>query len=117
MPITAKDLELRFMSPDRIAQTRRNLRELGEAVKVVNGGEEGARRSMIRMDLPRDMPEKNQIPELISDRDWNIAKTYINDPNATLVSVGESHGISRERVRQVIARAYRMWRKSDWRGE
>ena len=47
-------------------------------------------------------------PERIS-RNWMIWKAYYKHPEATLDAVGRSYGVTRERIRQVIAKVDRVY--------
>ena len=51
--------------------------------------------------------------DILSDREYNIVTEYVLDDDSTLESIGKKYGLTRERIRQIIARSFFKLRQND----
>jgi|GEM_PF-2956236 len=52
---------------------------------------------------PNGMPTENPLSDLLSDREWDAVRYYVNTPKVTMAKVAERFQISRYRIEQLIA--------------
>ena len=51
--------------------------------------------------------------DILSDREYNIVTEYVLDDDSTLESIGKKYGLTKERIRQIIARSFFKLRQND----
>lgn len=110
MQITAEMLDARITRPEDVERVKHDIRALNNAVDKAASAVMA--RGPIRKMYPCGLPAENPFPQTFTEREWSIALDYINDPHATLVSVALGYGITRERVRQIIAYVHRECRST-----
>lgn len=87
----------------------RNMNEIIDITEVIEIEDDNLRYNQFDMEF-YDKYNFNDVfditKNILSDREYNIVTEYVLDDDSTLESIGKKYGLTKERIRQIIARSF-----------
>ena len=94
----------------------RNMNEIIDITEVIEIEDDNLRYNQFDMEF-YDKYNFNDVfditKDILSDREYNIVTEYVLDDDSTLESIGKKYGLTKERIRQIIARSFFKLRQND----